>query len=106
MNTQAIKLAFEPQDPTALLDYEISFADRLLAVAPATIVSLSWSVPLIDGDPAPMSIAAHTEDLPITFSRVRIGGGTLGNTYAPRCALVYSDGEEEVVSFTVQVQNT
>lgn len=106
MNTDHIKLSFEPQDPADSLIYELSFEDTLASVAPVTISSLSWSMAPIDGDLSPMAIVAHSEDSPITYTRVQLAGGTLGNTYTARCSLQFSDGEHLTVSFTVECLNT
>lgn len=101
-----IRLEYDPQDPTAVIDYEIDFADEILENSPLTLASLDWAVAAIAGDLAPLSIVAQSNASDFSSTVVRVTGGTIGLSYRMRCSRVWSDGERDVVSFTLPIAYT
>ncbi len=98
-----LSLLFKPQDPTAVIDYDLDFTDEVAENAPLTLTALSWSVLAIFGDVAPLTIVSQANLPDFSGSTVRVTGGTLGLTYLVRCARTWSDGERDVVSFELPV---
>lgn len=100
------ELQYGPQDPAGIADYPLSFSADLFARAPLTFTALHWAIAAIAGDAAPLVIVAQTNAPDFSSTVVRVSGGTLGLNYSVRCTRTWSDGEIDVVSFTLPIAYT
>lgn len=101
-----VQINFGEQDPTGEITYDLDFTAELARNAPLTITAVSWSVHPIDGDPMPLVISASSSAPDNSTAQVRIKLGTWGYTYIVSCSRVWSDGQKDVVSFTITIAYT
>ena len=84
---------WDPKDPNDIIDLWIDWTN----VLPAGVTIASQTITL------PTGITVVSSSFTNTWTRVRLSGGTNGNSYAINCAVTGSDGEIFNMLPTLQV---
>ena len=95
------EIRFQPKPRGASLAYTLDFGTQLIRYAPATISGVSWSVVSVAGDAFPLTIVSQSFALDV--STVQLASGTPLESYSVRGQVSWSDGETDVVEFTLPI---
>ena len=94
-------IRFAPKARGASLAYSFDFTSQLAQYAPAVVSGVTWTVVAVAGDAFPLAIVAQSFALGI--STVQLAGGSPLVSYSVRGQVSWSDGETDVIQFTLPI---
>lgn len=95
--------AWIEHDPDSRLDYSLDWSEWLSSGD--TLSTSAWTVSTISGDSAPLSVESVNTNTNTGITTAIISGGTAGNTYTVKCAIVTGAGLEDERTFRLIVKN-
>ena len=91
------------KDPAASLIYSVEWADWLYGGD--TLLSTTWTVEPITGDPAGTALRVLSSGVTTTKSYATIDRGTAGEIYTVKVDIVTNNGLHDTRRFRIKVEN-